>query len=314
MAAVDAGSGRSKLKRMKQFRRLSTVVALWLVVAAVACRRDKPVAASDTTHAPLAVPSDTSGSRAPSTWDAGAGAALLVAADSPTRALVILPTEGDTSALASIPHPASVTLFGRSGDIQTADLASTRDSLGCLIAPLTAAPPPHAWSVGFIGGVVTPLAVDSAASVSPADSSALVASLTRLASGLPNDSAGRFTGLPFVVQTLWRFTVSDGPTVVVGSLVRQINQEATPLQERTFIIGERRARDTAFTMGYAERSYGREETIENRDLLAALLIGDSKTPAIVLSRDFGDENAYSLVERGADGRWRVRWTSRRRRC
>lgn len=314
MSAVDAGSGRSKLKRMKQFRRISTVVALWLLVAAVACRRDRPVATNDSTRAPSVAPSDTSGSRTPSTWDPGAGVALLVAADSPTRALVILPTEGDSSALASIPHPASVTLFGRSGDVQTAELPNARDSLGCLVAPLTAAPPPHAWSVGFIGGVVTPLAVDSGASISAADSSLLVASLARLASGLPNDSAGHFTGLPFVVQTLWRFTVSDGPIVVVGSLVRQLNQEATPLQERTFIIGERRPADTVFTMGYAERSYGREETIENRDLLAALLIGDSKTPAIVLSRDFGDENAYSLVERGADGRWRVRWTSRRRRC
>src|SRR5262245_3563211 len=127
MPAVDAGSGRSKLKGMKQFRRLSTVVALWLVVAAVACRRDRPIAAGDSTHAPSLVPSDTSASRAPSTWDPGAGAALLVAADSPTRALVILPTEGDTSALASIPHPASVMLFGRGGDVQTADLSSTRD-------------------------------------------------------------------------------------------------------------------------------------------------------------------------------------------
>ncbi len=298
---------------MKQFRRLSVLLTMSAVVAALACAREKGVAAKDSSHVTLAPPPDSS-SRVASTWDPGAGAALLVGTDSPTKALVVLPGDGDTNALASIPRPASVTLFGRGGDVQTAELTNAHDSLGCLVAPLTAAPPPHVWNVGFIGGVVTPLPVDSAASIAGADSAGLVASLTRLASGIPNDSAGHFTGLPFVVQTLWRFTITDGPIVAVGSLVRQLNQEATPLQERTLVIGEKRAADTAFTMGYAERSYGQEETIESRDLLAAALIGDSRTPAIVLSRDFGDENSYSLVERGADGRWRVRWTSRRRHC
>ena len=226
----------------------------------------------------------------------------------------MLPTESDTTPIATIPHPASVTLFGRGGNVQTADLPSVRDSLGCMVAPLTAAPPPHTWSIGFVGGVVTPLAVDSAASIDHADSAVFVVSLNRLASSLPNDPAGRFAGLPFVVQSLWRFLVADGQTVVVGSLVRQINQEATPLQERTLVVGERRGSDTLLTMGYAERSYGQEETVESRELLAAVLVGDARTPSLVLSRDFGDDNAYSLVERGADGRWRNRWTSRRRHC
>ena len=299
---------------MKRFRRIATVVATSAIVAALACAREKRTPGGESAAAHPVTGSDSSAVRPASTWDPGAGALLLVATDSPMKALVLLPTEGDTTALAGIPRPASVTLIGRGGSVQTADLPSVRDTLGCLVAPLTAAPPPHPWSVGFVGGVVSPLAVDSAASINHADSALFVASLNRLASGLPNDPAGRFAGLPFVVQSMWRFVIGDGPTVIVGSLVRQINQEATPLQERTLIIGERRASDTAFTMGYAERSYGQEETIESRELLAALLVGDSKTPAIVLSRDFGDDNAYSLVERGADGRWRTRWTSRRRKC
>jgi hypothetical protein len=299
---------------MKQFRRTAAAVASYAIVAAFACQREKPVAATDSTTAQPAIGSDTTSTRPPSTWDPGGGALLLVATDSPTKALVILPTESDTTPIATIPHPASVTLFGRGGNVQTADLTSVRDTLGCLIAPLTAAPPPHPWNVGFVGGVVTPLAVDSTASVDHTDSATFVAWLNRLASALPNDPAGRFAGLPFVVQSLWRFSVPDGPTVVAGSLVRQINQEATPLQERTFVVGERRAGDTTFAMGYAERSYGQEETVESRELLAALLLGDSKTPTLVLARDYGDDNAYSLVERGADGRWRNRWTSRRRHC
>jgi hypothetical protein len=299
---------------MKRFRRIAAAGIVITAFAALACRREKPSASADSVVVRPFTASDTSLPRAPSTWDPGAGALLLVATDSPTKALVVLPTESDTTPIATLPHPASVTLFGRGGSVQTADLPSVRDSLGCLIAPLTAAPPPHAWSIGFVGGVVTPLAVDSAASIDHADSATFVVWLNRLASTLPNDPAGRFAGLPFVVQSLWRFSVADGPIVVVGSLVRQINQEATPLQERTLVVGERRGSDTAFTMGYAERSYGQEETIESRELLAAFLVGDSRTPAIVLSRDFGDDNAYSIVERGADGRWRNRWTSRRRHC
>jgi len=297
---------------MKQFRRIVAVTVVSVGLASLACRRDKSVA-SDTTHARPVTAVDTATPSVAANWDAGAGPLLLVATDTPSHALVILPGD-DTTALASIPHPASVTLFGRGGNVQTADLPSVRDTLGCLVAALNAAPPPRPWSVGFIGGVVAPLAVDSAASIVHDDSARVVASLNRLASGLPNDSAGRFTGLPFVAQSLWRFAVPGGPVIAVGSLVRQINQEATPLQERTFLIGEQRAGDTTVSMGYAERSYGQEETVESRELLAALLIGDSRTPAIVLSRDFGEENAYSLVERGADGRWRTRWTSRRRHC
>lgn len=298
---------------MKRFRRIVALIVS-ATVAALACRREKPVASSDSTSVRPVPAADTTAARAPSTWDPSAGPLLLVATDSPTKALVVLPAESDTMLIATIPHPASVTLFGRGGNIQTADLTNVRDTVGCLVAPLTAAPPPHPWNVGFVGGVITPLAVDSALSVDHADSALFVVWLNRLASALPNDPAGRFAGLPFVVQSLWRFSVPDGPTVVAGSLVRQINQEATPLQERTFVVGERRGTDTTFNMGYAERSYGQEETVESRELIAALLIGDMKTPTLVLARDYGDDNAYSLVERGADGRWRNRWTSRRRHC
>ena len=171
--AVDGGSGRSKLRGMKRFRRIVAAVIACTAFAALACRREKPVAAADSAARRPVTGSDSSLARAPSTWDPGAGALLLVATDSPTKALVVLPTESDTTPIATIPHPASVTLFGRGGSVQTADLPSVRDSLGCLVAPLTAAPPPHAWSIGFVGGVVTPLAVDSAASIDHADSARL---------------------------------------------------------------------------------------------------------------------------------------------
>jgi len=296
---------------MKLFRR---TYLLFTMLAAVACERAKPPARTDSA-APKAVVARDSATAVPRNWDESAGPVLLVAAETPTHAFVLLPDSASSaSEIANLPHPASVTLFGRSGTVQTAELPGVTDSGACVIATLSAAPPPRPWSVGFLGGVVSPLTMDSTESISHADSLTLVTGATRLASALPNDSAGRFSGLPFVVRGLWRFTLPDGPQVVIATLVRQINQEATPLQERTLLFAERVSSDTTLSTAYTERSYGDEETIETRDILAAALLGATKTPAVVLSRDFGDSIAYALIERGAGGRWRARWTSARRHC
>ena len=239
---------------------------------------------------------------------------LLISGDAPTRAFVIVPAESAGAALAALPRPASATLFSRSGTVQTADLPAIADSGGCAVASLSAAPPPRAWNVGFIGGVVAPLAVDSIGSIANADSARYVTWLNRLASALPNDSSGRFSGLPFVVRSISRFSIPGGPDVIVGTLSRQLNQEATPLQERTFIIAEQAHGDSTIVKAYGERSYGDEETIESSELLAALLIGDARTPAIVVSRDFGSDVAYALFERTSDAKWRIQWSSPRRHC
>lgn len=285
-----------------------------LLALAAGCRRDRPPSRAETAAAvPPPVPAETSAT-APANWNVGAGPVLLVAGDVPTRALVILPEGNGQAALAALPRPASATLFSRAGVVQTADLPAVADSAGCAVASLNAAPPPRAWSVGFIGGVVAPLPADSIGSLSSADSSRYATWLNRLASALPNDSSGRFSGLPFVVRSISRFAIPDGPQVVVGTLSRQLNQEATPLQERTFVIAEQARGDSTFASAYGERSYGDEETVESRELLAALLIGDTRTPAIVISRDFGNDVAYALFERVGDAKWRKQWSSARRRC
>jgi hypothetical protein len=120
--------------------------------------------------------------------------------------------------------------------------------------------------------------------------------------------------LAFVVRSLWRFNIPGASQVVVATLARRINQEATPLQEHTMVIGERQPGDSSLIAAYSERSYGNEETIESRDVLAAALLGPTRDAALILSRDYGDATAYGLVERSPNGRWRSRWTSPRRRC
>jgi hypothetical protein len=298
---------------MKPFRRTVLVAAALL---AVACERPKTPPAADSSSQ-AATPAADSAAAAVSaiSWDQSAGPVLLVSTDAPIRAFVFVPDSTNRAAtIANIPRPASVTLFGRNGSVQTAELPAISDTSICATATLSAAPPPRAWNVGFIGGVVSPIAMDSINALSSADSSALTVGLNRLASALPNDSAGRFNGLPFVVRSIWRFSVPQGPQFVAGTLSRSINQEATPLQERTLLVAERSASDSTLTTVYSERSYGDEETIETREVIAAVLLGGSRNVAIVLSRDFGEAVAYAVIERGDDRKWRVRWTSPRRHC
>lgn len=298
---------------MKPFRRTQLLLA---TILAVACERGKVPAPADTGVAKPPPPIDTTAAISQSrSWDENAGPVLLVAADVPTRAFLLVPDPtASATTLASIPHLASVTLIGRGGTVQTGELSVISDTVACVTATLSAAPPPRPWSVGFIGGVVAPLAMDSVETLSHADSVALVIDLTRLASALPNDTAGRFAGLPFVVRTIWRITIPDGPRVVIATLARQINQEATPLQEHTLLLAERGPSDSALTTAYSERSYGDEETIESREAIGAVLLGGNRNPAIIFARDFGDAVAYALVERGSDGHWRARWASPRRQC
>ena len=285
-------------------------------ILGTACDRPKPPPRADSTNQSPAPSTDsaTAAANAP-VWDQSAGPVLLVSTDAPVRAFVFFPDSTDrTSTIANLPRPASVTLFGRNGSVQTAELPAISDTSECATVALNAAPPPRAWNVGFIGGVVAPVAMDSTGALSPADSAALTVGLNRLASALPNDSAGRFTGLPFVVRSIWRFNVPPSSQYVIGTLSRSINQEATPLQERTLLVAERSQSDSGLSMVYSERSYGEEETVVTREVVAAFLLGGSRNPAVVFSRDFGDAVAYALIERGDDGKWRLRWTSPRRRC
>jgi hypothetical protein len=298
---------------MKLFRRSGLVAG---VLVLIACGREKSPPPIDSGGIRARAVNDSASALAASTtrnWDASAGPVLLVAGAFPAQAIIVPPDSANGAAeLAGIPRQATVTLFGRGGTVQNAEVAGVVDTTGCAVATISASPPPRPWSVGFIGGVVAPLALDSTESLSRSDSAVFVTEMTRLASSLPNDSAGRFAGLPFVVRSVWRFAVTNGPQVVIATLARQINQEATPLREHTLIVAERSSTDSTFTLAYSERSFGAEETIESRDVLAAAIIG--RTPALILSRDYGDATAYGLIERGEDGRWRSRWLSARRHC
>src|SRR5207237_470905 len=120
-----------------------------------ACERAKAPPAADTlTVKQLAVADSMKALASGHSWDRSAGPVLLVVADVPARAFVLVPDSATAEqTLASLPHPASVTLFGRGGTVQNAELPAVSVTDVCVVATLNAAPPPRPWSVGFLGGV-----------------------------------------------------------------------------------------------------------------------------------------------------------------
>jgi len=310
--------------------RAMPLALVWLV-AACENRRSTPAIDSSVPLRPATI--GTSGAPATTTWDARLGPVLLVSGSSPDLATVVVGdsartgadtvTEREAIAIRSSP----AVLIGRGDSVQVGLLQEVRSAKGqddseCTGWPawrITGARPAGGglapWSVGFLGATVQPIRMDSIESLSRVDSAHLAADVTRLASTQAGGGE-RFTGLPFTVTSLWRFRAGPGVEGVVANLVRHVNQEARPLEERTIIIAERDSsrRDERFNLAYFDRSQGAEETVETREVLALARATPDAGPMLVLGRDYGDGMAYALLQRDPSGRWREKWHSRRGHC
>lgn len=290
------------------------------------CERKAPEAVRKDTVVSVAPPQDSVVEPTPemSAWDTTAGSALFVAGTTPQEAFVIAPrftTEAsldssviDTSRLRAI----RVELFRggqRVGDAAIASIAGSVRTDSCRTWPtarlqrLSGDTATASWTVAFESGHATPLAVDSIEMLAGADSARLAADVARLASALPGDTSAIFRGLPFVVTKAWRAQIPRGRTVLTAVVVRNVNQEANPRQERILLIAERDSMPSArYSTVYSERSVGLEETIETSDLTGMLLLGAERRPSVVITRDSGHGAAYTLIER-VGGLWQRRWTS-----
>ena len=154
------------------------------------------------------------------------------------------------------------------------------------------------------------MAIDSIETLPSADSARLAADIARIASALPGDTSAAFRGLPFVVNKAWRARMPNGPTVLTAIVVRNVNQEASPRQERILLIAERDSGAIAsrFTPRYTERKVGLEETLETTDPISIVLLGADRHPTVVIARDAGNGLSYALIERIAR-QWQRRWAS-----
>jgi len=237
-------------------------------------------------------------------WPADLGGALVVPSDTENLALVLYPVTAGAQGAAG----ASLTLVSSSGDTVRRQVGlEAQDSLHCgdaTIARLARATP-LSWSVGIQSAAATPLRTDSMDALRAADSVFYSAEMARLASAVSAEQASRFTGLPFTLATLRRFRI-DGREVVVSQVVRRVNQEADPLEERTMIVAERSAAAAEFTAVHSGRSDGNEDNTDHFDLLAALRT--ARGTILVLAREKPTGTIFDILERDADGVWRVKWS------
>lgn len=308
---IDPGPFDSKLRSMRL--RCFAVVSLAASLTLTGCRSDDDRSANSRGKAGTA-PNGSGGQSAGAVpWFPGMAPLLLAPDRSPDRSLIAL---ADTLALE--PEGAlldsNATFVRLDGSRSSGRVAITQSAEGCIEAVIQPAPS-TAWGVGFIGGTPTPLKVDSLRGMSRQDSSTLTRTAYRLASTVPSGAKSRFTGLAFGIVELWRVRLPDGATAMAATLRRQLNQEDSPLEERTFVVAESDSTASdGYALTYSERSSGAEETVESRELLAAVTFPPATVVDFIVAHDFGDQTAYSIVERVVRLRWIMKWASRRFSC
>lgn len=293
-----------------------------LAALAIACRGDEAPAPGDS--APVVVDSPQAGTErpVPSGWDERAGPVLLVVGESASDVVVVYPhlqgEEGPDTLDVEDYTGTSATLLGRSGVVGRATLGPARagaDEETCQPWPHAAVNPGVGpWTVGFVGGSVDAIAVDTLAGFSPRDSARFVATVARLASTLPGTRSGEraesFHGLPFVVRDAARFTEGDVQTAVVH-VVRRVNMEANPLEEHSLLLLQRRD-GGEWSVVHARHAVGPEDTVARWELLGAVRLGD--LPTLVLAVDGGEGVTYALLQRTGSGAWRQVWRSAQPGC
>ena len=333
LGQIVTGSLRIDYRRSASPRCWRAMLCAALLLALGACEKQRTAPPIDSA-VPLR-PATLGPSNTPTatTWDGRLGPVLLVGGPTPDLATVVVGdssrvgadtiTEREAIAIRSTP----ALLVGHGDSMQIGILQEVRSAKGdedseCTgwptwgIASARAGVTLTPWSVGFVGATVQAIRMDSIESMSRADSARLAADVTRLASTLPTGGGDRFVGLPFTVTSLWRFRAGPGAEGVAANLVRRINQEARPFEERTLIIAERDStrREERLTLAYYDRSQGAEETVESRDVLALARPTPDAQPMLVLGRDYGDGMAYALIQRDPSARWREKWHSARGHC
>lgn len=173
------------------------------------------------------------------------------------------------------------------------------------------------WTAGFAGTSPLPVPMDSLSGMGRRDSARVAAVVSRLASLVRRPVSAGFQGLPYSVQQVHRFEVQPGVQAIAAVAVRRMAQDASPLEERTFLVAESDSGQTsprAYHLVYDERVSGSEETIESVEVLAAIRMAPRAPLTLVLSRDYGSTRGFALLEREANREWAVRWTSARMRC
>jgi hypothetical protein len=288
-----------------------------MALVLLACRdRGKDGEDSARASLPAVLPSTPTSS---TNWDIEAGPVMLLSSEGSTdTATVILPEVTDSTIESVQDNVAPVAglvfdLFGRGGKLGESTATPLRvaeasqECYGWPVAGMRTTRP--GWRIGFARGHAQAIKLDSIERMSSTDSAALAASLAQAAATLPIASDPTFRGLPFRVRSAYTFRL-DSADVVVADVVRSVNEEANPRIEHLLLIGERPVGTAGkYNPAYYSRTAGAEETTQATEVLAAVQIGPSRRPAIVVNIEYDDGRKIGLIQRTGPGQWRSLWRS-----
>ena len=333
-------SERLTRQRTRSLNRFALPFGITLITTGLlaSCDRVQTVVPADsgTVVIPAARPANDSVRPAVGTgWDAAAGPFLVLPtvdggqdAGSLVRPEATELTVGDTAGLGTA-RSNRLELFSRAGLIGDATLtvekASGLDS-GCTAwpiarlggitravvtqssgaaAPATASP---AWTAAFVKGRVIALALDSIEGLSSRDSASLAMNISRLASALKDDTVTTFRGLPFVVLRAYRGKIGT-QSFVITTLVRRVNQEDAPREERlVMVIDGDLGTPASWTVGWHERASGKEDELVVSEPLMAFQLAAGGRVHLLFGRDDGEALSAAMLMREG-GVWKVLWES-----
>ena len=309
---------RYKLSLMIRHRVLQAA-CLCFAVLLIGCKDKKRSTAADTAAPATAVAASGNSPSLNAGWDASEAGPIVMLADSAgIQASVVLPSLTDSmvslisGAQLDSAARGSVDLFDRSGAKGTVSIAARVPATateGCTMWPTaTLHGVTTPWRVGFIKGVAQSLPLDSLEGVSAADSVMITTQLARLASIISADSDPVYQGLPFSVRKAYRF--NDASTsILVGSVVRKINEEANPREEHILLIAEKSASTVNYVTAFHTRAAGAEDMVRTSEILALVRFTRSMHTAMVVSFEYEDGGRVALIERTEAGTWKMTWRS-----
>jgi len=295
------------------------VIAFALLIAVAACSPDKKPASGDSAAVSPAAVNQSLPVAVNTGWqDSVSGPALILpVADNSAAVSAVLPMMNDSTLSLAAPVSAdsfqgmSVDLFDRSGAQGSVVLGRGIPSAvaeGCIAWPVLALREASlkTWQAGFKSGIAAAIPLDSLEGFTSSDSSSITAELARLASALPASNDPVFRGLPFYVRKAYR-SKAGSTSIVVGDIVRKINEEANPREEHLLLIAEPGS-DGHYTTVFHSRTAGSEEAVRTSDVLAAVRFNANKRDALVVSFDYENGTRVTLIERTPSG-WKVTWRS-----
>lgn len=305
------------LSRAASCHALVTIAAA--MVAGLAGCRDRPGGKTDSATSDRAAYPPITGATARTGWDSTAGPVMVIAdSRTPSEVAIVLPGLTDSALattarfeldnLAKIP----IDLFGLQGQVGSSVLevsSQSSDSTACIHWPTgrLVNPVPRGWTVGLEKGRAVGLRLHSLEGMTSTDSVQFVADVIRAARSVVGGDPA-FRGIPLSVRKGYRLML-PGTSVIIAEVVRKINEEANPREEHLFLLAERSGNEPQYHVSFHTRSAGSEESLETSEVLAAIRLTKTGTPAIVSTFDYEEGGKVGLFERRGENDWQVIWKS-----